>query len=127
MYARILSGALAASLCAGAASAATPAYGTRDGDLACAGLLAIAYEGVNASTEKNQQLLVATISAYGVYIGRLSKSGGAPTKAAIGTVVDKMSNEEKTAFGRVCLTKAADLLRAPFADDQPSTPPRPAR
>ena len=127
MYARILAGALAAGLWANAAFAVTPKYDTRDGDLACAGLLAIAYEGVNASPEKNQQLLVATISAYGVYIGRLSKSGGAPTKAAIGAVVDKMSNEDKTAFGRVCLTKAADLLRAPFADGQPATPPRPAR
>jgi len=127
MFGRIMAGALAASLCAGAAAAATPQYGTRDGDLACAGLLAIAYEGVNASPDKKEQLLVATMSAYGVYIGRLSKSGSATTKPAIGAVVDKMSNEEKTAFGRICLTKAADLLRAPFADDQPSTPPRPAR
>ncbi|HEY9234294.1 MULTISPECIES: hypothetical protein [Phenylobacterium] len=125
MLARIIAGVLAGSLIAGAAEAASPRFGTREGDLGCAGLLAVAYEGAKASAKPQEQVLSATIAAYGVYIGRLSATSGPITRQAMGQVVDKMSNEERNAFGRACLARAGELLKAPFAGAQPSARPRP--
>lgn len=127
MVTRILAGTLVLCLCAGTAGAATPTFGTRDGDLGCAGLLAIAYEGAKAADSSKEQVLAAAISAYGVYVGRLSKASPPPTKQAIGVVIDKMSADDRNNYGRICLTRAGELLRAPFIDDQPPAPTRPGR
>jgi hypothetical protein len=93
-----------------AARAAVPEYGTRDGELACTGLLDYAFRGASASKSPVPEVVTAITAAFSFYIGRLSKADPAATRQDALQAVEKLSLEEKNAYGTVCMKKSAEIM-----------------
>lgn len=106
--------AFTAALAAATASqAAVPEYGSRPGELACAGLVGYAFRGASASQPPNPQVVTATAAAYGFYMGRLSKLSPAATKTEVNQVLEKLSLEEKNTYGNLCLKSVSSKIDLP--------------
>lgn len=92
------------------AMAAAPQFGTRDGELACAGLMAVGLAAASASKPPEQRVVNAIAMALGFYVGRLSRSEPGAKKQDIQQAMGKLTPEEKGAYANQCLEKAGDLM-----------------
>ena len=109
---RLAIGGLAALvLSAQPAEAAVPEFGTREGDLACAGLVDLGFKGALASKPPVAQVVVAVGLAYGFYIGRVSKLEPRATKDDIKAAVESLSLEDKNTYANACLKNAGELMK----------------
>lgn len=93
---------------AASAEAAVPAFGTKDGELACVGLMEIGFRGATAAKPQVPQAVVSLAIAYAFYIGRLSVAAPNATKQDIAAALAKLSLEDKNAYVSVCLKKASE-------------------
>jgi hypothetical protein len=99
-----------------AAPGAVPEFGTREGELACAGLVELAYQGAQASKPSVPQVVLATAMAVGFYAGRLSEVDSKATKRDIDQALARLTLDEKNNYANACIKKAADLIGPQFAD-----------
>lgn len=104
--------AIATLLCshAGAAAAAVPEFGTRDGELACVGLMETGLAGASRSQPSYPKVVGAIAMALGFYLGRLSKIDPNATKQDIDAAVASLPLDEKNAYIKACLKKASELM-----------------
>jgi hypothetical protein len=93
------------------ASAALPEFGTREGELACAALFDMAYQGAKQSAP-DPSIAAAAAAAWGIYVGRLSKEQQPATGREAQAVLRKLSVEEMDAYMQVCKAKASEILHA---------------
>jgi hypothetical protein len=105
--------AISTLLCfhAGAAAAAVPEFGTRDGELACVGLVGVGLTGASRSQPSYPNVVTAVAMAEGFYLGRLSKVDPNATKQDVDAAVAKLSLDEKNAYLGACLKQAAELMK----------------
>ena len=103
---------LAAALAgASGAEAAAPDAGTRDGELACVGLMSLGLAGASASDPSYPKVVAAMAMALGYHLGRLSKSAPTPSKAQVDAAMARLSLEEKNTYGNQCLKQAASGMQ----------------
>jgi hypothetical protein len=104
-----LSVALAAAVPASSALAAPPAPDTREFDLACAGLLGVAFQGAKASKAPAEPQF-ALMNAYGMYIGRLSMRPEPGDIKEVEKVAGALTTEEQKVVINACMAKAKETL-----------------
>lgn len=106
----IAAAALLVGCYAATASAAVPEFGTKEGELACTGLMALGFEGATTSQPQDPKAVVSIAIAYSFYIGRLSKAAPNATRPETETAASRLTLEEKNAYVAVCLKKASEAI-----------------
>jgi hypothetical protein len=106
-----LSAALAAAAPASSALAAAPAPDTREFDLACAGLLGVAFQGAKGSKAPEESVF-ALLNAYGIYIGRLSMRPEPGDIKEVERIAGGLSTAEQKVVVNACMAKAKGMLAA---------------
>lgn len=106
----IAAAALLVGCYAATASAAVPEFGTKEGELACTGLMAMGFQGATASQPQKPQAVVSIAIAYSFYIGRLSVAAPNATKPQTESAASKLTLEEENTYVAVCLKKASEAI-----------------
>jgi hypothetical protein len=100
---------LIAALQVNSALAAVPEVGSREGDLACVGLIDIGYQGAKQSGAPTD-VQSALMGAYGMYLGRLSKEAKRGDHKEVEEVLGRLSLEEKNSAIAACMKNAAQIM-----------------
>lgn len=106
-----LSAALLAATQASAAMAAPPTAGSREFDLACAGLTGVAFQGAKTS-KAPEDTQFALLNAYGIYVGRLSMRPNPGSVKEVDQIAGALSPEERNTVVNACMAKAKETLGA---------------
>lgn len=120
----ILGAAVLAACQSGAALAATPAPGSREFDLACAGLTGVAFQGAKAS-KASAETQFALLNAYGIFVGRLSMRASPGNVKEVDQIAGALSPEDRNKVVNACMAKAKETLGAHLLKPPGGAPKKP--
>lgn len=110
MKTKIAASLLALTALAGPAAAAPPQYGTPQGELACAGLLDLAFRSSSTAAKPDPKTVTVTAMAFSFFVGRVNQSQPRATPAEIKAAAVKLSTEDRNTYGNLCLKKAGEAM-----------------
>jgi hypothetical protein len=110
MKTKIAASLLVLAAVAGPAAAAAPTYGTPQGELACAGLLDLAFRSSSTAAKPDPKTVTVTAMAFSFFVGRVNQAQPRATPAEIKAAAAKLTPDERNAYGNLCLKKAGEVM-----------------
>ena len=80
------------------------------GELACAGLLDLAFRSSSAAAKPDPKTVTVTAMAFSFFVGRVNAAQPRATPAEIKAAAAKLTPEERNAYGNLCLKKAGEVM-----------------